>query len=411
MTPTQPAASADAGAGKSVPGRLSSLDAYRGFVMFLMMAEVLHLCGVASNLRRAGTPSAFWDFLCLQQDHVEWVGCVLHDLIQPSFSFLVGVALPFSLAARLGRGQSPGRLWLHALWRSVLLTLLGVFLRSTHGRYTNWTFEDTLSQIGMGYPFLFALGLASRRIQWTALVVILVGYWAAFALYSPPAGFDFSAVGVSADWLREHGHTGFAAHWQKNGNPAWAFDRVFLNAFPRSKEWLFNGGGYSTLSFIPTLGTMILGLLAGEVLRSDRGPKAHLMWLGVAGAVGLFSGWLLGVLGICPVVKRIWTPSWVLFSGGWCFLLLAAFYALIDVIQKPGWSFPLRVIGMNSIAAYCIAHLFETFIKDNLRTHLGQNFFKFAGDAYEPFVLGSAVLTLYWLILYWMFRKKLLIRI
>jgi predicted acyltransferase len=336
---------------------------------------------------------------------------VLHDLIQPSFSFLVGVALPFSIAARLSRGQSTGQMWWHAIWRAAVLVLLGVFLRSTGYNQTNWTFEDTLSQIGLGYPILFTLGFASRRIQWTALVILLLGYWLAFALYSPPAGFSFDSVGVSQEWLREHGLRGFSAHWQKNGNFAWAADRVILNWFPRKAPWQFNDGGYSTLSFVPTLATMLLGLLAGEVLRNNAAPKTRLRWLIVAGIIGLASGWSLGLLGVCPVVKRIWTPSWVLFSGGWCFLLLAAFYAFIDVVEWKGWSFPLRVIGMNSIAAYCMAHLFEGFIGRNLKTNLGQDSFSVAGTSYEPFLHGAAVLLVLWLLLYWMYRRKLFLRI
>ena len=116
---------------------------------------------------------------------MEWVGCSLHDLIQPSFSFLVGVALPFSLAGRLAREQSKMKMTAHALWRSLILVFLGVFLRSRGSSQTNFTFEDTLSQIGLGYTFLFVLALFSRRVQWAALAVILVGYWGAFALYPP----------------------------------------------------------------------------------------------------------------------------------------------------------------------------------------------------------------------------------
>ena len=133
--------------------RLTSLDAFRGFVMFLMAAELLHLPEVAAHF----PDSAFWQFIARHTQHVEWTGCTLHDLIQPAFSFMVGVALPFSIASRLGKGHSKGGLWLHALWRSVLLVLLGVFLRSIGEPMTNWTFEDTLSQIGLGYPFLFLL--------------------------------------------------------------------------------------------------------------------------------------------------------------------------------------------------------------------------------------------------------------
>lgn len=390
---------------RTSPGRLTSLDAYRGFVMFLMMAEVLRCCRVAAALPASG----LWRFLCHHQSHVEWIGCSLHDLIQPSFSFMVGVALPFSIASRGARGQSPARMTGHAFWRALVLVLLGVFLRSTGSPQTYWTFEDTLTQIGLGYGALFLLGFRPVRDQWVALAVILVGYWAAFALHSVPPDFDYAKVGVPKDW--PHLMTGFAAHWNKNSNLAWAFDTWFLNLFPRQKPFEFNGGGYATLSFIPTLGTMILGLIAGGVIRSERAPGAKLQWLLLAGIIGLVSGALIGWLGICPVVKRIWTPSWTLYSGGWCFLWLAGFYLVIEIVGFKGWAFPLAVIGMNSIAAYCIAHLFEGFILKNLKTHLGQNAFKICGDAYEPFLHGAAVLLVFWLILFWMYRRKIFLRV
>jgi predicted acyltransferase len=392
------------------PGRLTSMDAYRGLVMFLMMAEVLRLSRVA----RAVPESGLWKFLGWHQSHVEWVGCSLHDLIQPSFSFLVGVALPFSIASRALRGQSRTAMTWHAVWRALILILLGVFLRSTgqNTTMTNWTFEDTLTQIGLGYAFLFVLGFQSIRAHFIALGLILVGYWAAFALHPlPGADFEYAKVGVTNAWLQTHGHSGFAEHWQKNSNAAWAFDTWFMNLFPRERPFLFNRGGYATLSFIPTLGTMILGLIAGTVLRSAREPISRIRWLAIAGLVGLAGGWALGALGICPVVKRIWTPSWVLFSGGWCFLLLAAFYWVIDVMKFKGWAFPLVVIGMNSIAAYVIAHLFDAFIEKNLATHLGSGIFNTFGAAYQPFVHGAATLAVMWLILYWMYRRKLFLKI
>jgi heparan-alpha-glucosaminide N-acetyltransferase len=386
--------------------RLASIDAYRGLVMFLMMAEVLKLCRVAGKL----PGERIWELLCHNQSHVEWVGCSLHDLIQPSFSFLVGVALPFSLANRLARGQSRAGMTAHALWRSLILVSLGVFLRSMGQKQTYFTFEDTLSQIGLGYTFLFVLALCSPRVQWIALGVILGGYWAAFALYPAPGiGFDFASVGVRPEWM--HHPTGFAAHWDKNSNLAWAFDTWFLNLFPRRSPFFSNGGGYATLSFIPTLGTMILGLLAGGILRRTWPGWAKLLWLCAAGATGLLAGWGLGELGLCPVVKRIWTPSWVLFSGGFCFLFLAGFYALLDLLGVRFWAFPLRVIGMNSIAAYCMAGLFEGFAISSLNTHFGEQIFKTLGAAYEPLLRGAAVLLVLWLILFWMYRRKIFLRI
>jgi heparan-alpha-glucosaminide N-acetyltransferase len=390
----------------SPPARLASIDAYRGLVMFLMMAEVLNLRDVARNL----PGNKVWELLHHHQSHVEWMGCSLHDLIQPSFSFLVGVALPFSMAGRLAQSQSKAKMMAHALWRSLILIALGIFLRSRHGSQTNFTFEDTLSQIGLGYTFLFMLAFFSARVQWIALGVILIGYWAAFALYpAPGADFDYTATRVPRSFS-EH-PSGFAAHWDINSNLAWAFDTWFLNRFPRKEPFVGNGGGYSTLSFIPTLGTMILGLLAGGVLRRPWRGWSKVLWLIVAGLVSLAAGWGLGELGICPVVKRIWTPSWVLFSGGWCFLFLAGFYAILDLLGVRYWAFPLRVIGMNSIAAYCMAALFESFIAKNLTIHLGKNAFKILGEPYEPLLHGAAELLVFWLILFWMYRRKIFLRI
>ena len=401
-----PAAPQNEFAGASFVVRLASLDAYRGFVMLLMMAEVLEF----SHISKALPDSGFWRFLSWHQSHVAWIGCSLHDLIQPSFSFLVGAALPFSLLSRQRKGETKAAMVAHAFRRALILILLGIFLRSVGRPLTYFTFEDTLTQIGLGYGLLFLLGWHSLRTQWIALAVVLVSYWLAFALYpAPPVGFDTTTVGVAADW--PHWLSGFAEHWNKNTNLAARFDVWFLNLFPREKPFAYNGGGYLTLSFIPTLGTMILGLIGGGVLRSDRSHRDKVRWFVIAGLIGLASGWLIGALGICPVVKRIWTPSWVLFSGGWCFLLLAGFYAVLDWQGWRKWAFPLLVIGMNSIAAYCIAELFRGAIGDTLKTHLGQNTFKLLGEIYEPLLLGVCVLLISWLILFWMYRRKIFLRI
>ena len=163
------------------------------------------------------------------------------------------------------------------------------------------------------------------------------------------------------------------------------------------------------MSFI---GFLILGLIAGKtMLNKETNPQQKLRWLVIGGIVLLAAGWALGALGICPVVKRIWTPSWALFSGGWCFLLLAAFYVVVDVANLQRWSLPLRVVGMNSIAAYCLAHLIEEFLRRALETHLGPKFFERFGGAYAPFFEGAVVLFFLWLILYWMFQRKLFLRI
>ena len=289
---------------------------------------------------------------------------------------------------------------------------LGGLLRSVGLPQTYFTFEDTLSQIGLGYGFLFMLGFCRPRWQWIALALVLAGYWAAFALYPlPPAGFDYAKVGVSPAWMHEHGLTGLAAHWNKNSNLAWAFDTWFLNLFPRESRFAFNGGGYATLSFIPTLGTMILGPWPGACCRARGAPGPKVRFLVLAGLLLLAGGDLLEWLGVCPAVKRIWTPSWTLWSGGWCFLILAAFYAVIEIRRWKGWAFPLVVVGMNSIAAYCMDGLLGGPVREALKRHVSERVFTVFGTALEPAVLGACVVLVLWLILFWMYRRKLFLRI
>nr|WP_299422924.1 DUF5009 domain-containing protein [uncultured Emticicia sp.] len=386
--------------------RLTSADVYRGFVMLLMMAEVLHFGEVSETLPE----STFWSFLAFHQDHVEWVGCSLHDMIQPSFSFLVGVVLPYSIASRLTQESSFSKVFVHALKRSLILILLGIFLRSQYKTQTYFTFEDTLSQIGLGYPILFLLGFRSQKIQISVLILILVAYWLAFALYPlPTANFDYASVGVAKDW--EHNLTGFAAHWNKNTNFAWAFDQWFLNLFPREKPFIRNGGGYSTLSFIPTLGTMILGLLAGNILKSGILPYEKLKKFIILGVSGLVIGLILNLLGICPNVKRIWTPTWVIFSGGLCFLFLSFFYWIIEIKEKTNWAYFLKIIGMNSIAAYCIADALGVYISKSLKIHLGEDYATIFGIPYQSLIHGGLMLLIYWLLLQWLYKKKIFIKI
>jgi predicted acyltransferase len=388
------------------PVRVAGIDAFRGLVLLLMMGEALRFCAVAA----ARPASAVWAFLCHHQEHVPWVGCSLHDLIQPGFSFLVGAALPYSLSARATQGQGRGAMIAHAFRRALILVLLGVFLRSLGHAQTYWTFEDTLTQIGLGYGFLFVLGLRPRREQWLAFAVILVAFWLAFVLYPVPGpGFDWQSVGVPADWTQQM--SGLEAHWNKGANLSEDFDRWFLNLFPREKPFLYNGGSWATLSFVPTLATMILGLLAGGVLRSGRSGEGKLRWLVVAGASFLAAGGLVHVLGLCPIVKRIWTPSFTLWTGGWCFLFLAFFYWVLDVRQKRGWAFPLLVLGTNSIAAYVMNWVFVGPAEEALVRHFGRAPFSVLGPGFEPLLVGAAALVVTWLVLLWMQRRKIFIRI
>jgi heparan-alpha-glucosaminide N-acetyltransferase len=386
--------------------RITSIDAFRGLVMFLMLAEAMRLW----TLHTAFPTSRFWALVAFNTTHVPWQGCSLHDLIQPAFSFLAGASLPFSIASRSAKGERFGKMLAHALRRSVVLILLGIFLRSLQSPRTYWTFEDTLTQIGLGYTFLFLLAFAPRRVQIGAFVAILVGFWAAFALYPLPGpGFDYTQVGVPANW--PHLYSGFLAHFNKNSNLSWAFDVWFLNLFPREAPFRFNEGGWSTLSFVPTLATMMLGMWSGEWLKTSRSNAEKLQGLVIAGVSLTVLGLLFQWLHVCPIVKRIWTSSYTLYSGGVVILMLAVFYAVIECLEWKRWSFPLLVIGANSITIYVISWTIEHFVGAALVRHFGTAPFAIFGPPFEPVLRGAAILVVFWSILLWMYRRKIFLKI
>jgi predicted acyltransferase len=366
--------------------RNRSIDVYRGFVMLLMMMEVLRLSQLAQTF-----PGERWaEWIAFHQSHVAWEGGSLHDMIQPSFSFLVGVALPYSVASRLAKGAAMGELWRHALVRSLVLVLLGVFLRSTHRTQTYFTFEDTLSQIGLGYPLLFWLGRMRERAQWWAFTVIVVGYWAAW-MFWPIAGLPWELRWAKPDGTIE--------------NLSTLFDVWFLNLFPREQPWTYHKGGYGTLNFIPTLATMLLGAIAGAWLRATttHSPAGQAKLLR-AGGILFVLGLGAHFTGLCPIVKRIWSPAWVLASGGVCFAMLAGFRYLIDLRGWMRWARLLEVIGLNSIAAYLIAHLWEDFFLTSLRIHLGAYL---PGEAWMRFVTLALMVA----VLFWMERRRLYLKV
>ena len=394
------------------PPRLVSLDAYRGFIMLVMASAGFGFPVMAKHFADSGV----WQFLGYEFDHVPWTGCAFWDLIQPSFMFMVGVAAPYSFASRVAKGESYGRMLAHALWRSLLLILLAVFLSSPArlpkgmpeplGPTTNWIFTNVLAQIGLGYIFVFMLVGRGWKLQLAAIVAILAGYTLFFGLHPLPVeGFDYTES-RRARRLARH-LTGWFAHWNKNANAAHDFDLWFLNLFPQVEEFRFNAGGYQTLNFVPSLATMLLGLMAGEMLRGRQGVAYKFATLAAAAVVCLAVGFAMGLF-VCPIVKRIWTPSWAVFSAGWTFAILAAFFGVIEVLGWKRWSFPLVVVGMNSIAMYCMSQLLKPWIGRTWRTHFGRYWFE---GEYGPIVYSSAVLLGLWLLCLWLYRRKIFLRI
>ncbi len=380
------------------PARLVSLDAYRGLIMLYMASSGFGILQMARKF-----PDSAWSKWAWYVEHTEWIGCSTWDLIQPAFMFMVGVSLPYSYAKRRERGDSYGRLVGHAIVRALVLTALGVFLATGSQKQTNFLFTNVLSQIGLGYLFVFLLWGRGLVAQTLSIVGILAVYWGLFFFHPLPGpDFDFAKYDLKPGEIL----AGLHAHWTIHINFAADFDRWFLNLFPRAAPFVINPGGYQTLNFVPSIATMILGLMAGEFLRGAESPRRKFIRLMQAGAVCLVAGLVFSL--ICPLVKRIWTPSWALFSGGWVLWLLAGFFGVIDWWGKKAWAFPLVVVGMNSIAIYLMSHLIKSWLVGTLKSHFGQQIFS---GVYGPVYEHLSVLAVLWLICWWLYRQKIFFRI
>ncbi len=391
-------------------GRLVSLDAFRGLIMLTLAGAGFGLFGLANEKLKSDPNSGFWHFVAFQTEHPEWnssfnyVGVSYWDLIQPSFMFMVGVAMPFSYTKRLNRGDSFWRMAGHALVRSIILVLLGVFLASAWRNHTNWTFDNVLAQIGLGYFFVFLLMGRPAFLQLLVGAAVLVGYWYWSIRYPVP------------------GATNFADHFQYNTNAAAHFDEWFLNKFSPHTNPIPNKGGYCTLNFIPSAVTMLMGVMSGELLMSERRPWTKVNILAGLGIVCLALGVAAEQYGICPVVKRIWTPSWVLYSGAYVLWILAAFYLVIEVIGLKFWAYPLVWLGANSILLYMMGQLLKPWTKKQLLTHFGDVKFNLGpihfdyghlmtSGPYASVWSACSVMLVFWLICFWLYRQKTFIRI
>ncbi len=514
------------------PGRLVSLDAFRGFIMIMLAATGFGIAGFAAIEDSSPVWQVhnheYWKNVSFSFEHPAWRSAFdsykvsFWDLIQPAFMFMVGVAMPFSYARRSQQQQhSTFHLALHALMRSAALILIGVFLQSNGRQHTTWEFPNVLCQIGLGYFFAWCLLNFRPLIQVVALVVILVGYWALFYFNPPPADYDYTSVSAIKDDNKDVSEVfeGRFAAWSKNANAAFYFDRWLLPQLrtivepkaaapdasvrrtlssdwtpvvltPRADEkvkrtddaptaatspvaeptadsttpapspqeaatelqptpeteetpaavqvppvpagpgwfrraflhndvpWKPNTGGYATLNFIPSIGTTILGMLCGQLLLA--GGSSHWKKLGLLiVAAGLCLG--LGILAdmtVCPIVKRIWTPSWVLFSGGYVIGMLALFYLVFDIAPLKILAFPLVVVGMNSILMYMLGQTIGGWTKNSLiKVHLAgliENVFgpkALDPEWYAPITLGTATLVVFWVFLYWLHRQRIYLRL
>jgi predicted acyltransferase len=359
--------------------RVASIDALRGFDMFWIAggdALVYHLSKAA--------PFPLLLILARQFQHVEWEGFHFYDLIFPLFVFIVGLVLPFSLTRRLEAGGNRRDLYLHALRRLFLLFFLGLIANGLLDlNFPDLRILGVLQRIAIAYFFATLLVMNFKvRGQAMATGLILLAYWAIMA-WIPVPGFG-------------------RGNFTMQGNLAAYIDQRFL---PRPFCCYDFGDNEGIISNIPAIATCMLGALAGHWLRTAYSQKRKVLGLVLAGVVSLGAGLLWSLA--FPIVKNLWSSSFVLFAGGWSLLLLALFYLIIDVLGYRKWAFFFTVIGANSITIYLTRHFFNFKEVGLIFTH---GFINYLGG-WKPFAIELGSVVAGWMFLYYLYKQKIFLRV
>ena len=362
-------------------GRLYSLDALRGFDMFWIMGaeEIFHKLAEASG-------SPFWHRVADQFVHPEWNGFRFYDLIFPLFLFMAGVSTPYSVGRELEKGTPRPQLLWRVVKRALILVLLGMIVNNglELRPVSDIRFGSVLGRIGLAYMFANIIYLYSRdRAQMIFFWGFIIGYWLLLKFAAAP-GFAPGDLTIE-------------------GNFASYVDRLIMPG----KLYLGIHDPEGLMSTIPAISTALLGILAGNLLKnSPMTPERKTMRMALAGLFLLVLAQLWNL--DFPINKNLWSSSFVLQVGGLSLLLLSLFYYVIDVKGFQRWSFFFRVVGMNSILIYMSGH----FIDWNYTTHavftwLGQ----LVGEPYGWVVLAVCLVGIKWLFLYFMYKKKVFLKV
>lgn len=381
-SPVQPAPISATNTNESVkPERLYSLDALRGFDMFWIMGAE----GIFHHLAEA-SGSSFFGAIANQLTHPEWNGFHFYDLIFPLFLFMAGVSTPYSVGRELEKGKSRQQLLGRVIKRGLLLVLIGVIYNNglEIQPISEIRFGSVLGRIGLAYMFANIIYIYSKeRTQMICFWAIIIGYWLLLKFTSAP--------GFAAGDLTMEGN--FASYLDRSIMPG----KLYLGI--HDPEGL--------VSTLPAISTALLGILAGNLLKKGAmsgQKKAGL--LAITGVVFLVLAQLWNL--DFPINKNLWTSSFVLQVGGLSLLLLAAFYYIIDVKGYKSWAFFFKVIGMNSILIYISGHFINwSYTNNSFFKWLGQ----LAGEPYNAVLLAITYVLIKWLFLYFMYKKKVFLRV
>ncbi len=361
------------------PERLASLDVFRGFTMFLLIAEGT---GIYSLMTNAMFDGSWVRAIGLQLHHHEWHGLHFWDLIQPFFMFIVGVSLPFAVQARLRKGDSYPRIAAHVLKRALVLLLLGWGLYCIGPGKITFRFQNVLAQLSVTY--LLAFVVMNRK-------------------WYTQAGFSFALLLGTELLYRFFWVEGYKQPFEPDHNfGAWV-DMMIAGEL--------SGGHWVSFNAIPTAAHTIWGVLAGQLLMSQKNAGAKLAILLGAGAAAVAAGYGLDL--VTPMIKRIATSSFVVMSGGWCLIGLGISYLIADVFKLRKPLMFLSVVGMNSLFIYLFAELNGTDFLYRIVKPFAPAALSLTkmDDVYSKMIIAGLVWGMLWYMCFWLYRRKVFIKI
>ncbi len=359
-------------------GRVASIDFFRGFTMFLLIGESTHLFNCLNEVN-----NGFIKFLGTQLDHHEWHGLHFWDLIQPFFMFIVGVAIPFAVANRKKKGDSDSTILKHAWKRSFVLLLLGWILYNQGSDHIVFKMQNVLAQLSVTYIVAFLIQRKSFSFQLIFSLVVL--------LLTDLAYRFFPVEGFNQPWEAYH------------NLGAWVNTKI---------EGTSETSIWASLNAIPTIAHTVWGVLCGKLLMSEKTSAEKIKTLLIAGIAALFVGFGLDLLNITPIIKKIATASFVFASGGWTILALCFSYWLIDVKGRfENGVKTFVIVGMNCIFIYLFFHVGGAGILLKIFTPFVNSLLGWTGEITARILTSAAVWASLWYICYWMYKKKIFIKI
>lgn len=359
--------------------RITSVDFFRGLTMFLLIGESTHLYSHMNSFEN----SPIIQFFGTQLSHHQWHGLHFWDLIQPFFMFIVGVAIPFAVAGRIKKGNSDRQILLHVIKRSFLLLFFGWAINCINAGNIVFRFGNVLAQLSFTYLIAFLILRKSIPFQIIFTLAILILTDLAYRFF-PLEGFN-------QPWVPYH------------NLGAWVNNKI---------EGVNTKIIWATVNAIPTTAHTVWGVLCGKLLMSDLPGKKKIQIMLIAGLSGLLIGYGLDLLSITPIIKKIATSAFVFASGGWAILVLCLCYWLIDVKRQftKGSKFFI-IVGMNSIFIYLLFETGGAGLLGKVFTPFTKALFSEEGNLFAAILTSLAVWASLWYLCYWLYKKKIFIKI